>query len=42
MKKENQIESNSRILRFLDVHLKNIDQPIDGENIDTEIKPQED
>lgn len=38
VKKENQIESNSRILKFLDVHLKKIDQPLDGEIKKTEVK----
>jgi protease II len=31
VKKENQIEAYSRILKFLDIHLKNGDQPIEGE-----------
>jgi dipeptidyl aminopeptidase/acylaminoacyl peptidase len=40
VKKENQIKAYSSILKFLDVYLKKVDQPIDGESIDTEIKPE--
>lgn len=40
VKKENQIKAYSSILKFLDVYLKKVDQPIDGEAIDTEIKPE--
>ena len=40
VKKENQIKAYSSILKFLDVHLKKVDQPIDGEVLDTEIKPE--
>lgn len=41
VKKENQIESNSRILKFLDVYLKKTDQPIDGETSKTEIEVED-
>ncbi len=40
VKKENQIEAYSRILKFLDVYLKKVDEPIDGEMPDNEIKPE--
>jgi len=40
VKKENQIEAYSRILKFLDVYLKNVDEPIDGEMPNNEIKPE--
>ena len=39
VKKENQIEAYSSILKFLDQYLKKVDAPIDGETKDTEIKP---
>ena len=42
VKKENQIKAYSSILKFLDIYLKKVDQPIDGESIDTEIKPDTD
>ena len=42
VKKENQIEAYSSILKFLDVYLKKVNEPIDGENSDTEIKPKTD
>lgn len=38
VKKENQIEANSRILKFLDVYLKKENEPIDGEIPPTEIE----
>lgn len=38
IKKENQIESYSRILKFLDKHLKQENAPIDGETESTEIE----
>ncbi|WP_298898737.1 prolyl oligopeptidase family serine peptidase [uncultured Psychroserpens sp.] len=38
VKKENQIESYSRILKFLDTHLKKEKMPIDGETEGTEIE----
>ena len=41
VKKENQIEAYSSILKFLDTYLKKVDEPIDGENIGTEIKAKE-
>ncbi|SDS67095.1 Dipeptidyl aminopeptidase/acylaminoacyl peptidase [Formosa sp. Hel1_31_208] len=41
VKKENQIEAYSRILKFLDVHLKNENAPIDGETPSTEIEAEE-
>lgn len=37
VKKENQIEAYSRILKFLDVYLKKENEPIDGENQKKEI-----
>ena len=37
VKKENQIEAYSRILKFLDVYLKKVDEPIDGEIKEKEI-----
>ncbi len=40
VKKENQIEAYSSILKFLDVYLKKVDEPIDGEMPDKEIKPE--
>jgi dipeptidyl aminopeptidase/acylaminoacyl peptidase len=40
VKKENQIEAYSSILKFLDVYLKKVDEPIDGETQKTEIKPE--
>jgi len=40
VKKENQIEAYSSILKFLDVYLKKVDDPIDGETKNTEIKPE--
>ncbi len=40
VKKENQIEAYSSILKFLDVYLKKVDEPIDGETPKTEIKPE--
>lgn len=42
VKKENQIKAYSSILKFLDVYLKQVDEPIDGETKDTEIKPEHD
>ncbi|MBN4085543.1 S9 family peptidase, partial [Flavobacteriaceae bacterium AH-315-B10] len=39
VKKENQIEAYSSILKFLDVYLKKVDEPIDGEMPEKEIKP---
>ena len=41
VKKENQIESYSRILKFLDKHLKKEDAPIDGDTESTEIEIEE-
>ncbi|WP_040278127.1 S9 family peptidase [Psychroserpens damuponensis] len=41
VKKENQIESYSRILNFLDTHLKNGDVSIDGATETTEIEIEE-
>jgi len=41
VKKENQIEAYSSILKFLDTYLKKVDEPIDGENIGTVIKAKE-
>ena len=38
MKKENQIEAYSRILKFLDTYLKKENLPIDGETPKKEIK----
>ncbi|WP_204346051.1 S9 family peptidase [Psychroserpens algicola] len=38
IKKENQIESYSRILKFLDKHLKKENAPLDGETESTEIE----
>jgi dipeptidyl aminopeptidase/acylaminoacyl peptidase len=38
VKKENQIESYSRILKFLDIYLKKENAPIDGATESTEIK----
>ncbi len=40
VKKENQIEAYSRILKFLDVYLKKENQPIDGEMPNAEIEPE--
>ena len=40
VKKENQIESYSRILKFLDKHLKKENEPIDGAMESTEIEGQ--
>ena len=40
VKKENQIEAYSRILKFLDLYLKKIDDPIDGEMLNKEIKSE--
>jgi dipeptidyl aminopeptidase/acylaminoacyl peptidase len=40
VKKENQIKAYSSILKFLDVYLKKVDKPIDGEAPSTEIKPE--
>ena len=40
VKKENQIESYSRILKFLDKHLKKENEPIDGAMKSTEIEGQ--
>jgi len=40
VKKENQIEAYSSILKFLDVYLKKVGEPIDGETQKTEIKPE--
>jgi len=40
VKKENQIESYSRILKFLDEHLKNENEPIDGETESIKIDGQ--
>lgn len=42
VKKENQIEAYSSILKFLDVYLKKVDEPIDGEISDKEIKSETD
>ena len=42
VKKENQIEAYSRILKFLDNYLKKENEPIDGGIKDTEIKPETD
>jgi dipeptidyl aminopeptidase/acylaminoacyl peptidase len=41
VKKENQIESYSRILKFLDKHLKKENAPVDGETESTEIEIEE-
>ena len=41
IKKENQIEAYSRILKFLDTYLKKENMPLDGETQDTEIKAEE-
>ncbi|WP_298894490.1 prolyl oligopeptidase family serine peptidase [uncultured Psychroserpens sp.] len=41
VKKENQIESYSRILKFLDTHLKKEKMPIDGETEGTEIEVED-
>ncbi|MEH6535768.1 MAG: prolyl oligopeptidase family serine peptidase [Psychroserpens sp.] len=41
VKKENQIESYSRILKFLDKHLKKENAPVDGETISTEIEVED-
>ncbi len=41
VKKENQIEAYSRILKFLDKHLKNKNAPIDGETESTEIEAED-
>jgi len=40
VKKENQIEAYSSILKFLDIYLKKVNDPIDGETKNTEIKPE--
>lgn len=40
VKKENQIEAYSSILKFLDQYLKKVGEPIDGESRNTEIKPE--
>ncbi|MGG5487231.1 S9 family peptidase [Gaetbulibacter sp. PBL-D1] len=40
IKKENQIEAYSRILKFLDEHLKKENAPLDGETPKTEIDPK--
>lgn len=40
VKKENQIEAYSNILKFLDVYLKKEGEPIDGEVPNKEIKPK--
>ncbi|SFZ91876.1 Dipeptidyl aminopeptidase/acylaminoacyl peptidase [Flaviramulus basaltis] len=40
VKKENQIEAYSRILKFLDEYLKNEDTPVDGEMSSTEIEAE--
>ena len=40
IKKENQIEAYSRILKFLDTYLKKENAPIDGESTQTEIPPE--
>lgn len=37
VKKENQIEAYSRIVKFLDTYLKKENEPLDGETISTEI-----
>lgn len=41
IKKENQIEAYSKILEFLDLHLKNEKAPVDGETPKTEIEATE-
>ncbi|MGJ8593392.1 MAG: S9 family peptidase [Aquaticitalea sp.] len=41
VKKENQIEAYSRVLKFLDTYLKNDQAPMDGEQQSTEIKAEE-
>ncbi|WP_298903289.1 alpha/beta fold hydrolase [uncultured Psychroserpens sp.] len=41
VKKENQIESYSRILKFLDKHLKNDKAPVDGDTESTEIEVED-
>ena len=41
VKKENQIEAYSRILKFLDAHLKKKDAPLDGETKSTEIEVED-
>lgn len=40
VKKENQIEAYSSILKFLDTYLKEVDKPVDGEIRDTEIEAE--
>ena len=40
VKKENQIEAYSRVLKFLDTYLKEVDKPVDGEIPDTEIEAE--
>ncbi|WP_179008188.1 S9 family peptidase [Winogradskyella forsetii] len=40
IKKENQIEAYSRILKFLDTHLKNENAPIDGETSSEKIESE--
>ncbi|RIA10155.1 dipeptidyl aminopeptidase/acylaminoacyl peptidase [Flavobacteriaceae bacterium MAR_2010_72] len=42
VKKENQIEAYSRILKFLDQYLKKENQPLDGETPNAEIEPESD
>jgi dipeptidyl aminopeptidase/acylaminoacyl peptidase len=40
IKKENQIEANSKIIEFLDIHLKKKNQPIDGETPNKKIETE--
>lgn len=40
VKKENQIEAYSRVLKFLDMYLKQENKPLDGESSTTEVKPE--
>ncbi|WP_250434417.1 S9 family peptidase [Hanstruepera flava] len=40
VKKENQIEAYSSILKFLDTYLKEVNKPVDGEIPDTEIEAE--
>lgn len=40
VKKENQIEAYSRVIKFLDQYLKEVDKPVDGELPDTEIEAE--
>ncbi|MEZ4792458.1 MAG: prolyl oligopeptidase family serine peptidase [Gelidibacter sp.] len=42
IKKENQIEAYSRVLKFLDTYLKKESPPMDGETPKTEIEPKTD